>query len=287
MRRIRARDASRDAWHRLAGRVSGATIPASNTCATEILALSELEWLLAGVFFLVAALYSSVGHGGGSGYIAAMALLSLPAATIRPTALALNVLVASIGSFRFARARLVPWRFVLPLIVASAPMAYLGASLHLDPTRYQRILAIVLMLSAIELWRTAPAAGSDEIGKPLRALPLWLALAIGALIGFIAGITGTGGAIFLTPVLIFARFATTRIAAGASVLFVLANSISGLSAIAISEVTLPDALPWWLGAVALGALVGTQFGRGILPIPHLRRALAVVLLIAAAKLAFA
>lgn len=249
--------------------------------------MSELEWLLAAAFFVIAALYSSVGHGGGSGYIAVMALMALPTALIRPVALALNVLVASIGSLSFARARLVPWRFTWPLILASAPMAYVGASLQLDPVLYQRALAVVLLISAVQLARSATNAPSDEVSIPLRALPLWLAFLLGAVIGLIAGVTGTGGAIFLTPVLIFARFATTRIAAGASVIFVLANSIAGLSAVARGPVQLPDALPWWLAAVALGALVGTTLGRGLLPVPHLRRALALVLLIAAAKLAFA
>lgn len=249
--------------------------------------MSELEWLLAAAFFVIAALYSSVGHGGGSGYIAAMALMAFPVVMIRPVALALNVLVASIGSLSFARANLVPWRFTWPLIAASAPMAYLGASLQLDPLIYQRALAVVLLISAVQLARTAAEARSGEISMPLRVLPLWLALLLGAAIGLLAGVTGTGGAIFLTPVLIFARFATTRIAAGASVIFVLANSIAGLTAVARGPLQLPDALPWWLAAVALGALLGTTLGRGLLPVPHLRRALALVLLIAAGKLAFA
>ncbi len=249
--------------------------------------MSELEWLLAAAFFVIAALYSSVGHGGGSGYIAAMALVALPTALIRPVALALNVLVAVVGSLRFARARLVPWRFTWPLIVASAPMAYVGASLQLDPVLYQRALAVLLLVSAVQLARTAASAMGDEISSPLRALPIALALVLGAVIGLVAGVTGTGGAIFLTPVLIFARFATTRIAAGASVIFVLANSIAGLAAVARGPVDLPDALPWWLAAVACGALLGTTLGRGLLPVPQLRRALALVLFIAAGKLAFA
>jgi uncharacterized membrane protein YfcA len=248
--------------------------------------MSEQEMLLAVLFFMIAALYSSVGHAGASGYIAAMALLSVPAAVIKPTALALNILVASIGLWRFSLARLVPWRLVVPLVIASAPAAYFGASLHLSPTLYQRILAVMLALASLQLLRTAGRALSEELDIPIRPMPWPLALATGAAIGFVAGLSGTGGAIFLTPLLLFAHFATTRIAAGASVVFVLANSITGLSAAVPAAGGWPPALPYWFGAVVLGALVGTQLGRGALPIPELRRALAVVLMIAAGKLAF-
>lgn len=247
--------------------------------------MSTPDIVLAALFFVIAALYSSVGHAGASGYIAAMALVSLPAAIIKPTALALNVLVASIGIVRFGLARLVPWKLVLPLIVASAPAAYFGASLHLAPQVYQRALAVVLAAAAIQLARTARSAPADETSHALRPLPWPLALAIGGGIGFVSGITGTGGAIFLTPLLLFARFATTRVASGASVAFVLANSVSGLGALAPTAAGLPPALPLWLGAVAGGALLGTQFGRGALPVAGLRALLAVVLVIAAGKLA--
>ena len=246
-----------------------------------------LEWadgLLAAVFFVIAALYSSVGHAGASGYIAAMALFGLPAAIVKPTALALNLVVGGIGLVRFAGAKLVPWRLVLPLVLASAPAAYAGASLRLDPAVYQRILAVVLLFAAVQLWRTA-AAAHDEADRPLRVLPWWQALLVGAGIGFVAGLSGTGGAIFLTPLLIFGHYAATRVAAGASVVFVLANSATGLAAAVPAAGGWPPALPLWVGAVVIGALVGTQFGRGALPVGLLRRVLAVVLVIAAAKLA--
>lgn len=245
-----------------------------------------IDWLLAAIFLVVAALYSSVGHAGASGYIAAMALFGLPAAIVKPSALALNIVVGSIGLYRFTRAGLVPWRLVLPLVAASAPAAYFGASLQLSPLVYQRILAAVLVVAAVQLWRTAERASSDEGEHPERPLPWWLALAIGAGIGFVAGLSGTGGAIFLTPLLIFGRYTATRVASGASVVFVLANSLTGLAAAVPAAGGWPPALPWWVGAVVLGALVGTQFGRGALPVGVLRRVLAIVLVIAAAKLAF-
>lgn len=244
-----------------------------------------VDWALAAIFLVVAVLYSSVGHAGASGYIAAMALFGLPPAIVKPTALALNIVVGSIGLFRFARARLVPWRLVLPLVVASAPAAYAGAALQLSPVVYQRVLAVVLVVAAVQLLRTASRAQSEDSGRPVRPMPAGLALAIGAALGFVAGISGTGGAIFLTPLLIFGHFAPTREASGASVVFVLANSITGLAGAVPAAGGWPPALPLWVGAVVLGALAGTQFGRGMLPVTTLRRVLAVVIVIAAGKLA--
>lgn len=247
--------------------------------------MTPADFLLAALFFVIATLYSSVGHAGASGYIAAMALMSLPAAVVKPTALALNILVASIGIARFGIARLVPWRLVLPFVVASVPCAYFAARLQLPALWYQRILAMVLLVAAVQLWRTAGRATVDDDSGHVRAPPLWVALLAGAVIGVVSGLTGTGGAIFLTPLLLFAHWAPTRMASGASVVFVLGNSIAGLFGTAAALDRLPPQLPWWLGAVALGALLGTQFGRGTLPVSGLRRLLAVVLVIAAGKLA--
>ncbi len=247
--------------------------------------VTEVEWILAALFVLIATLYSSVGHAGASGYIAAMALFGLAPATIRPTALALNVLVASIGIVRFTRANLVPWRLVLPFVVASAPMAYFAATWKIPALWYQRALAVVLLVAAVQLFRTASQALAEDASGQIRPPSLPIALLVGAAIGTVSGLSGTGGAIFLTPLLLFAHWATTRIASGASVVFVLANSIAGLVGAVPDPALMPSALPWWLGAVAVGALIGTQLGRGVLPVGGLRRMLAVVLVIAAGKLA--
>jgi uncharacterized membrane protein YfcA len=174
---------------------------------------------------------------------------------------------------------------VLPFVLASVPCAYLAARLQVPASWYQRTLALVLLVAAAQLWRTAGRAGSDDAGAEAGRPPAWVALLAGAAIGVVSGLTGTGGAIFLTPLLLFAHWAPTRMAAGASVVFVLGNSIAGLSGTAAALDRLPPQLPWWLGAVALGALLGTRFGRGALPVSGLRRALAAVLVIAAGKLA--
>ena len=142
-----------------------------------------------------------------------------------------------------------------------------------------------MLAAAVQLWRTAGRATGVETSGRVAAPPLWAALLAGAAIGVVSGLTGTGGAIFLTPLLLFAHWAPTRMASGASAVFVLGNSIAGLSGTAAALDRLPAQLPWWLAAVALGALLGTQFGRGTLPVAGLRRVLAVVLVIAAGKLA--
>jgi len=249
--------------------------------------MSELEWLLAGGFLIVAILYSSVGHAGASGYIAAMALAGLAPEQIRPTALALNILVGGIGLYRFARNGHVRWRNVLPLVVASAPAAYFSAQVKLPPASYQLLLGLVLLVAAAGVFRSARQADSEDAQWQPRAIPWLPALLFGAVIGTLSGLTGTGGAIFLTPLLLFMHWARTRDASGISVAFVWINSVLGLAGIWKATSTLPAALPYWLVVVALGALVGTQLGIHRVPVRGLRYLLTVVLLIAAGKLLWA
>ena len=249
--------------------------------------MSELELLLVLLFFGVAVLYSSVGHAGASGYIAAMALLGFAPEQMRPTALALNLLVGGIGLFRFWRGGHVRWRNVLPFVLASAPAAFFAAQIKLPKESYSLLLGIVLLVAAFGVFRSAARAEITDTQDSGRRVP-WLAgLLIGASIGVLSGLTGTGGAIFLTPLLLFAHWMPTRQASGTSVAFVWINSLTGLAGLLHATGTLPQALPIWLVAVALGALLGTQLGLRWLPVKGLRYALGVVLLIAAGKLIFA
>ena len=251
--------------------------------------MTRVEIALTIAFVVIAAMYAAVGHAGASGYIAAMALVGIAPETIKPTALALNIMVGSIGCIRFASARLIPWRDVWPLVLGGMPLAWYGASLPLAPEVYKSLLAVLLLWAGIELARTASRTVDAEASTPLRRLHWSLGLVSGGAIGIVAGLTGTGGAIFLTPILLFARFATTRIAAGMSIVFVLANSIAGLASLTYQgdlPTSWPQAMPVWAAAVAIGALIGTALGRGGLGTPNLRRVLAIVLFIAAGKLAF-
>ena len=245
------------------------------------------ELLLAALFFAVAVLYSSVGHAGASGYIAAMALLGFAPEQVRPTALALNLLVGAIGLLRFWRGGHVRWRNVLPFVLASAPAAFLSAQINLPKESYSLLLGLVLVVAAVGVFRHASQAVSEDEAAHGRTVP-WLAgLLIGAAIGVLSGLTGTGGAIFLTPLLLFARWMPTREASGTSVAFVWINSLTGLAGLLQSGQSLPTLLPMWMGVVAVGALIGTQMGLTWFPVRRLRYALGVVLLIAAGKLLFA
>ena len=249
--------------------------------------MSEVELLLGLLFFAVAVLYSSVGHAGASGYIASMALLGFAPEQMRPTALALNLLVGGIGLFRFWRGGHVRWRNVLPFVLASAPAAFFAAQVKLPKESYSLLLGFVLLVAAFGVFRSAARAEITDTQDRGRRVP-WLAgLLIGGAIGVLSGLTGTGGAIFLTPLLLFAHWMPTREASGTSVAFVWINSVTGLAGLLHATGTLPQALPMWLIAVALGALLGTQLGLRWLPVKGLRYALGVVLLIAAGKLLFA
>ena len=249
--------------------------------------MSSHDLLLAALLFAVATLYSSVGHAGASGYIAAMALLGFAPQQVRPTALALNLLVGGIGLVRWWRGGYVHWRHVLPFVLASAPAAFFAAQVKLPKESYSLLLGLVLVVAALGVFHHASRAESEDQMASGRRVPWVPGLLAGAAIGVLSGLTGTGGAIFLTPLLLFAHWMPTREASGTSVAFVWINSLTGLAGLLHAQGALPTALPLWLGAVALGALLGTQLGLHWLPVRGLRRALGVVLLVAAGKLLFA
>lgn len=242
--------------------------------------ISTTQLLLSLCLFLGAALYTSVGHAGASAYIAAMALFSLPAATIRPTALALNILVASFGAWRFISAGLFRWRGCWPFIVGAVPMAFFGGYLQLPGHIHKTIIGIVLLIAAARLLWPIPLAVLSDWQDP----PIALAIPAGAVIGLLSGLTGTGGGIFLTPLILFMAWSETKTASGISVVFILCNSIAGLLGNYASLKSLPAELPFYMVAVMLGAVVGTQLGIHRYAKEHLLKALGVVLLIAGAKL---
>jgi uncharacterized membrane protein YfcA len=241
------------------------------------MAVDTLLLLTAGVF-VIALLYSSVGHAGASGYIAVMSLLSLAPAEIKPIALALNILVASIGSLQFWRAGHFSWGLFWPFALLSVPFAFLGGYLNLPTQVFKVIVGIVLLVSAAQFLLRPPA----EREPHAPATPL--AMGVGAGLGLLSGLTGTGGGIFLTPLLLGVGWAGTRFAAGTSAIFILANSMSGLAGNLASVGNVPSAIPLWLAAVAIGGFIGSELGSRTLPAPWLRRGLAMVLLVAGLKL---
>lgn len=238
--------------------------------------------LLAVLFLLAALLYASVGHAGASAYLAAMAMLGTAPEVMRPTALVLNLFVASIVVLRFGRAGHLPWPSLLPLIAGSIPAAFIGGTIDLPGEVYRPLVAVVLLAGA---WRLATArAADDDTDRP--GVPPVAGIAVGAAIGLLAGLTGTGGGIFLTPFLVLAAWTGTRDAAGLSGAFILANSIAGLAGLLTGGFELPAALPLWIAAVMAGGVIGSWLGAARLSILNLRRALSLVLVVAAAKLVF-
>jgi uncharacterized membrane protein YfcA len=243
------------------------------------------ELILTALIFIAATLYSSVGHAGASGYLAAMALFGLAPETMRPTALALNVLVASLATYRYTRAGQNDLKLLIPFVVASIPAAFVGGMIHIPPAFYKPLIGIILLLSAFQLLRTAKT--SKQKDRKVQRPPLAASLATGAGLGLLAGLSGTGGGIFLSPLLLFMGWAPTRNVSGVAASFILVNSISGLLGNISSLQALPSALSVWAGAVLLGGLVGTQLGTRTLTIPGIRIMLALVLVIAGGKMLLA
>jgi len=236
---------------------------------------------LAAAVFVVAVLYASVGHGGATGYIAVMTLFGLAPEEIRPTALVLNVLVSSLATWQFARAGHFRWRLFAPLAVASVPAAVVGGSLALPTHLFEAIVAVVLIGSAWRILRRREAEVGDAMTVPHgRLFPL---LAGGGL-GLLSGLTGVGGGVFLTPLLLAIRAAAVKTVAATSAPFILVNSLAGLAGWLAAGNAIPSVAPLLLTAAALGGGIGGVLGATRIPSLALRRLMAVVLLIAGVKL---
>ena len=237
----------------------------------------QLSTLAAGVL-VVAFLYSSVGHAGASGYIAVMSLMGLAPAEIKPTALVLNILVASLSSYQFWRAGHFSWRLFWPFGLLAVPLAFVGGYVALPTRAFKVLVGVVLLLSAVRL--VIDLRSDSDVRTPRRPV----ALAVGGVLGLLAGLTGTGGGIFLTPLLLLLRWARTKQAAAVSALFILANSIAGLAGNVSSTRSLPGLVWPLLGAAFAGGAAGSYLGSRRFSHTAIRRLLAVVLLIAGTKL---
>jgi len=238
------------------------------------------DWLLPIFFFLASALYAAVGHGGASAYLAVMGFIGMAPAEMKPIALTLNIAVSLIALSMFARAGHFRWHLFWPLALTSVPAAFLGGWLRAPDTLFKLILAAALLFGA---WRLAFGSKTDEATVHEPRMPAMLGL--GVALGFLSGLVGIGGGIFLTPLLIFFRWSTSQTAAAISAAFIFANSVSGLSGFLVKDGSVP-VLTWTLlPAVLVGGWIGSSWGSHRAGSPALRRALAVVLLVASAKFA--
>ncbi|OGV78297.1 MAG: hypothetical protein A3I83_00295 [Methylotenera sp. RIFCSPLOWO2_02_FULL_45_14] len=237
-------------------------------------------YLLIPLIFISALLYSSVGHGGASAYLAAMALVGIAPETMRPAALVLNVAVASIAVYKFYRVGAFSSRLFFPLAIAAMPMAFVGGLVSLPGHIYKPVIGLVLLYAAWTVFRRANQTYQVNSNPPKTGI----LLGVGAVLGLISGLTGVGGGIFLSPLLLFFRWAEIRVISGVSAAFILVNSLSGLAGVMMKNPVLPASLPYWILAAVIGGYIGAEYGSKRLALPAIRKTLALVLVIAGVKM---
>ena len=237
------------------------------------------DYLTALLIFLGAILYSSVGHGGASSYIAIMAFMGTPLLAIKPIGLVLNIIVSGIGSYRFIRHKLFDIKVFLPVALGSIPSAFIGGYIHLPTSFYRPLVGFILILGGLQFifsfFRHSTLVRNEV--SPI------IALIAGAIIGFISGLTGTGGGIFLSPLIVFLGWTSVKGASGTAALFILFNSIAGLLGNLSLVKSLPQEIYLYSGAILLGVFIGTQLGIKYLMEEGVKKSLGIVLIIAGFK----
>jgi uncharacterized membrane protein YfcA len=247
---------------------------------------SETVLILAGLILVVATLYSSVGQGGTSGYLAAMALVGVSPVVMRPTALSLSVLVSAIGTVRFHRAGHLYWPVLWPFLVGSVPLAAIGGALRLPDSLYSQIVGLLLLIAASTLVWRVPDRGGEYRADPPPGVPVVRAVITGAAIGLVSGLTGVGGGLLLSPLLLLTGWAGIRQTAGISVAFILINAMAALSTNLATTGVLPAELPILGVAAVVGGVVGTELGTRRLRGRTMRFILAAILAASGLKLIF-
>src|SRR5258708_40204886 len=235
--------------------------------------------MVAGAFAL-----APVGRGGAWAYIAAMALAGIAPAAMRPIALVLSILVSAIASYKFWRAGYFRWRLFWPFALVSIPLAFAGGAITLPGHAYKVLVGVVLIYAAWQLWRSARAG---EEMREVREPPVALAMAVGGALGLLAGLTGVGGGIFLSPVLLILGWAGTKQTSAVAAPFILVNSLAGLAAgFTMKSASLPTQIWVLCIAVLIGGWLGAEYGSRRFANPFIRRMLAAVLAVAGAKMLF-
>lgn len=240
-----------------------------------------IEWIIPLVLLVIGFLYSSVGHGGASGYIAMLSLFGIMPAQYKPLILVINIIVAGLAFIQYYRSGYFKWSLCWPFLVTSVPFAFLGALVPIHDDYYNLFLGIALILPIIRLVGYFP---SDK--KEKKEMPLLWAIVIGAVIGFASGVLNIGGGIFLTPVLILFAWAGAKEAAAVSALFIVANSISGLIGSIGKPILLDETSISWFAAIVAGGLAGSYLGSHRFHDRTIQYILASVLAIACIKLIF-
>ncbi len=235
--------------------------------------------LLTLAIFVVAVMYATVGHGGASGYLALMALFGLPPEALKPTALLLNLVVAGAGSYLYLKARQFSWALFWPFAVTSIPASFLGGYFNLPPEMYRPVLGLILFFAA---WRLC--VRKENRASFTRTLSRYVALSLGLVIGFVSGLIGIGGGIFLSPLMILLGWARVREVSGIAALFILCNSAAGLLGHLSGMQFVPNYAPLLAAAALLGGTLGALCGSRYIPVRSILRVMSLVLVLAGGKM---
>lgn len=243
----------------------------------------EIEhiWIFLLILPLISFLYSSVGHGGASGYLALMSLFSFPHLVMKPTALLLNIFVAGISFFYYYKGGFFNKKLFLYFALASIPMSFLGGTLDLDATLYKKILAILLIFAVLKMLNVF---GKESIR--IKEIKIWQGIIVGSAIGFFSGLIGIGGGIILSPVILLFHWGKMKEAAAVSALFIWVNSVAGLAGQLSSGVSVSSESFLMVIIALIGGVFGAYFGSKMVNNHTLRYVLAFVLIMASIKLFF-
>jgi uncharacterized protein len=239
-----------------------------------------MEWYLFLILGLIAFLYSSVGHGGASGYLAFMGLVGFDTLFMKSTALTLNLFVSGIAFLLYFRGGFFRFRILWPFVIASIPFAFIGAQILIDPKIYKIVLGIFLLLATIRMLI------NPKETAPVIRFSLPLALIIGAVLGLLSGMIGIGGGILLTPIIILLGWGNIKEAAAVSAPFIFLNSLSGLGGLMVNGFHFVPEILTWIFVVVTAGLLGSYVGSRRLSTKELPFVLAFVLAMAGFKLFF-
>lgn len=240
----------------------------------------QYSYFLLAAIALMAVLYSSVGHGGASGYLAAMALWGLAPEEMRPAALMMNIVVTTWLLTRFQPYKLMPYRLFWPLVIASTPLAFVGGLVSIGAESYRLVLGVVLVLAAVRMLMI-PKATLATNEPALLTIVL-----VGGVLGFLAGLTGIGGGVFLSPILLVFGWCSIRQSTAVAAGFILLNSLAGLAGYVASDQSWPMGTGWLVMAALAGCLVGGELASHRASSWTLQKLLAAVLIIAGSKMGY-
>jgi uncharacterized protein len=243
--------------------------------------LFEIEniWIFLVILPIVSFMYSAVGHGGASGYLAMMTLFGFIPETMKPTALLLNLFVAAISFIHYARTGHFKKKLFLVFAIASIPLAYFGGRINIDESLYEKILAILLIFAVLKMLNVFGKESNE-----MKEVKIWQGLAVGGSIGFFSGLIGIGGGIILSPVILLIKWGRMKEAAAVSALFIWVNSAAGMGGQLSKGVKIDPQAFILVGIAVAGGFLGGYFGSKKFNNKGLRYMLALVLLLACVKI---